>query len=366
MATPTTVTWARDPHTAAKHRLLRRYLQAWFPIMAKQFREKGFTYADGFAGPGEYTNSQESSPLVALEQALRSEVTQYNTPCRVVLLEADPRRANRLAQVVSARFPVIGMQPTLRLILKNGSCATDLISELTACGAWTGPVFANLDGWGVDTPFDVVARIAKQPSSEVLVTFKDSWFTRFATIDDVEAGDRVFGDKAWRVVTDLPTSDKKAFLVSQYRSRLASVGLTHTLTFEMLDEGGHSLFLVFGTASKHGVEKMKDALWSVDPVGGGRFRDPSDPDQLSFDIDHPDFHPLERSVVSWLTGGPMSLEQLGEHAQEHTIYKASHVKDVVDSLETRTVVRKTSNGRSHAERIYSLTNDGHPLVSALF
>ena len=37
MAVPTGVLWPRDPHTAAKHALLRCYTSAWFPIMARQF-----------------------------------------------------------------------------------------------------------------------------------------------------------------------------------------------------------------------------------------------------------------------------------------------------------------------------------------
>ena len=50
VAVPTDVLWKRDLHTAAKHTLLRRYQSAWFPIMARQFREDGITFFDGFAG----------------------------------------------------------------------------------------------------------------------------------------------------------------------------------------------------------------------------------------------------------------------------------------------------------------------------
>ena len=62
MAVPTGILWGRDPHTAAKHTLLRRYMSAWFPIMANQFRDMGITFFDGFAGLGEYMNAQDSSP----------------------------------------------------------------------------------------------------------------------------------------------------------------------------------------------------------------------------------------------------------------------------------------------------------------
>lgn len=30
------VLWSLDPHTAAKHRVLRSYVEAWIPIMAQQ------------------------------------------------------------------------------------------------------------------------------------------------------------------------------------------------------------------------------------------------------------------------------------------------------------------------------------------
>ena len=52
MAVPTGILWERDRHTAAKHTLLRRYMSAWFPIRAKQYRDIGITFFDGFAVQG--------------------------------------------------------------------------------------------------------------------------------------------------------------------------------------------------------------------------------------------------------------------------------------------------------------------------
>ena len=36
MADALPTTWAADPHTLAKHAILQRYLQAWFPILSRQ------------------------------------------------------------------------------------------------------------------------------------------------------------------------------------------------------------------------------------------------------------------------------------------------------------------------------------------
>ena len=228
---------------------------AWFPIVAR-YSSGGVTYVDGFAGPGEYTNSTESSPSIAIAQARRTDVAKWGNPVRLLLLENDRRRVDHLRDLVHSQYPDAALPGVVKIEIRQGDCGTDLLPTLDQIGAWNGPVFANLDGWGVDTPFHVVKRIAENASSEVLVTFADSFFKRFATVTRNTSGDDVFGDSNWRRVQDLPTAEKRPFLVGEYRERLHGVGLKHTLTFEMIDEGGHTLFLIFGTARIEGVEKM--------------------------------------------------------------------------------------------------------------
>jgi three-Cys-motif partner protein len=210
---PTEVLWERDPHTAAKHTLLRRYLMAWFPIMAKQFRTEGITFLDGFAGPGEYKNSKESSPVIAMTQALRREVVEQQTLTRLVFIEKDKRRAEHLAALLNERFPPADRPTGLVAQINHGKVATLYEQAIAAVGGWEGPVFANLDGWGADTDYTIVKRVAKQQSSEVLVTFQDQFFTRFADVEEQEAGDRVFGFRDWREVANEPTSNKKPYLL---------------------------------------------------------------------------------------------------------------------------------------------------------
>lgn len=68
MTTPRSVLWALDPHTTAKHRLLRAYLDRWLPIMAT-YQEK-LLLVDGFAGPGRYAGGEDGSPLIMLKAFL--------------------------------------------------------------------------------------------------------------------------------------------------------------------------------------------------------------------------------------------------------------------------------------------------------
>ena len=64
MATPRTLLWPLEPHSKAKHLVLRNYLDAWLPILGS--RSGRILFVDGFAGPGQYESGEEGSPVVAL------------------------------------------------------------------------------------------------------------------------------------------------------------------------------------------------------------------------------------------------------------------------------------------------------------
>lgn len=65
---PDPTQWPLDPHTAAKHEILRRYLNAWFPILGTY--NGRVVFLDGFAGPGIYSQGEPGSPIVALRTLL--------------------------------------------------------------------------------------------------------------------------------------------------------------------------------------------------------------------------------------------------------------------------------------------------------
>ncbi|MYH72240.1 MAG: three-Cys-motif partner protein TcmP, partial [Acidimicrobiia bacterium] len=68
MTAPQETVWSIEPHTAAKHELLKHYLNAWFPILAS--RERRIMFLDGFAGPGIYSDGSPGSPVIALRTLL--------------------------------------------------------------------------------------------------------------------------------------------------------------------------------------------------------------------------------------------------------------------------------------------------------
>ncbi len=352
MAAPTSLLWTRDPHTRAKHDMLSSYLDAWFPIMASSWRSTGATYAEGFAGPGEYTHGDLGSPILALQAAAR-EAAKHPTELRMIFVEERQDRLAHLKALV-ARLGLAGNGICVSYV--GQPCETHLIPALDEAGAWGGPMFVNLDGWGVDTPYAIVERVGRASSSEVLITLETQWFTRFATMEHVTAGDIVFGETGWREVVSQDSRSKKRFLAERYLSRLNGAGFEFTLSFEMVDEGGNGLFLVFGTHKLIGVEKMKDAMWSIDKVSGQRFRDPRDLNQQTFEaIDSdPDLSLLVQQVLERVERGPQSLEDLKEFALRETMFKKAHADPAVRKLESLGKVERT-RARKHEDVTVSLT-----------
>ncbi len=85
------------PHTAAKHLLLKRYLDRWFPILGKY--NQRINYIDGFAGPGEYEDGESGSPLLAIEAAkyhVEHGTLAPNVEINFMFVEARPDYAQHL------------------------------------------------------------------------------------------------------------------------------------------------------------------------------------------------------------------------------------------------------------------------------
>ncbi|MFD1501482.1 three-Cys-motif partner protein TcmP [Streptosporangium lutulentum] len=373
MPTPQPLLWSCAPHTRAKHELLRRYLEAWFPILLQGPRAREcVTYVEGFAGPGIYKTGEPGSPIVALQVFLRQRrLLDTGKRTNVVLIEERADRLERLKKEVNDATTQYGNVPEgMRIEFRNDRCADTLLSALDAVKAMNTPIFAFLDSWGgPDIPLDVARAIAGVPSSEVLVTFGTRFLMQFGKAETHQAaGDQAFGGPSWRKVWDLPSDKKKSFLVSTYRESLKAAGFRYVLSFEMLGEGGHDLHLVYGTTNALGLEKMKEAMWKVDPIRGVNYRDPRDPDQLSLEFSfNPDTGPLRRAILEELTKGERTLAQLREFALLETVYRPPQATTVVRDLLGRGLVeRDPVRGQLSADKVIRLVPKASPEMDPLF
>jgi three-Cys-motif partner protein len=336
MPVPTDVIWECKPHTLAKHKILQRYLEAWYPIFMQESWCTSATYAEGFAGSGVYKDGHPGSPVIAADVFLERRHLLAGKTINMVLVDADKRRLQRLRYEMGIALNRNGNPPAeLKVCYEEGECADKLLDTLARAGALQAPIFAFLDSFGgPDIPLALARAIAKQPSSEVLVTFGTNFLTRFGTGQRYQqSGDEVFGSPCWQRVHHLPANKKKEFLVSTYRDSLKTAGFPFVVSFEMIDDTGSDLHLVFGTTNRRGLEKMKDAMWQVDPVHGVHYRDPRDPNQMALEFNlHPHLEPLIHALLRELTRLDCTLAQLQDHALLETIYRGPHATSALRSM----------------------------------
>jgi three-Cys-motif partner protein len=86
MSKPPETVWDLEPHTAKKHEILRRYFQAWLPIMVRW--NNRVLFIDGFAGPGEYSRGEDGSPVIVLKAA-RDHTHKFEAELVCLFVEAD-------------------------------------------------------------------------------------------------------------------------------------------------------------------------------------------------------------------------------------------------------------------------------------
>lgn len=254
MAVPKDAVWERDPHTAAKHDLLKRYLEAWAPILLS--RNDVISYAEGFAGAGIYKHGEPGSPVIAYD-VFTSALHKYPKRMRMILMEEDSRRVEELERqmaLVRSRH-TDDVTERLAVDIRHGDYHPSLLQKLRSIGSLGKPLFALLDSFGgPDIPYSLLHELGRYRSTEVMVTFEPSFLTRFAQNHDGhrQRGDEAFGSQDWQAVFQQPSPLKFAFLREQYRDTLRRAGFSHTLYFEMVDEGSRKLYLIFGTQHERG------------------------------------------------------------------------------------------------------------------
>lgn len=184
MAIPATTHWPIQPHTQTKHLILRRYLAAWLPIMARY--NGRIIFIDGFAGPGRYSGGEEGSPIIALKALL--EHRYFKQPQRerkVVLLfiEQDEARTAALQREVDEFKKAQAIPDWVKTDVRHGEFApviTELLDKVAKEGHRLAPTFVFIDPFGfAGVPMRVIARIVENPSCECLITFMYESVNRF-------------------------------------------------------------------------------------------------------------------------------------------------------------------------------------------
>lgn len=324
------------PHTAAKHLLLKRYLDRWFPILGKG--DRSINYIDGFAGPGEYQGGEEGSPQVAIGAA-KAHVDRGTLAPDVQIdftfVEADPHSAENLRSKLSA----LTLPPSFTWSVVPGEFAEVIGAELDQIersGTALAPTFAFVDPFGFSgIPLDLMARILRYPKCEVFVNVMVEFINRFLEHPNeqvVAHFPQTFGTDE---VLEIPSrlGDRVAAILALYRSQLGTLA-RYVGRFDMhgrRDRKTYSLF--FASNHPRGFEKMKEAMWSVDKAQGSRFSDADPGESYAFEL-FP-FWPLWDQLLARFAGQRVPMEDVERFVVEETDFLPTHARTIFKECERK-------------------------------
>jgi len=278
--------WSIEPHTKAKHQILKDYLKGWFPILST--RQGRIIYLDGFAGPGIYAGGEEGSPVIALRTAISHKLTERFNEIVFAFIEKDKERARKLGEVIKSKFPNTPKNFKIEVLGAEFAPTLDsVLNELEKRGVKLAPTFAFLDPFGFSGfPMKLVRRLLSYDKTEVLITFMVDALNRFA-VEHPDLCDELFDTPKWRdTLKSRDTELRERQLVDLYVKQLKEANVPHVRTFQMIGQQNRPIYyLVYGTKHWKGMEVMKEAMWNVDRRGTYSFSDITDPGQ-SFLIDY--------------------------------------------------------------------------------
>lgn len=286
MSKPNETTWAIEPHTQAKHEILRRYLGAWFPILSKLHGR--IIYIDGFSGPGEYLGGEPGSPIIALDVAT-NHIAQLDNDLLFQFVDERPDRIEHLDQLLSQKtipnnFKIITTQGKFHEVL------TLILERLDQEGKRIAPTFAFIDPFGFSgVPIELIHRLLAHKRTEAFITFQVSFINRFLKHPDNQVKAHfveLFGTSEVLKIAQ-SSGDRVTNLRNLYQEQLKQKA-SFVRYFQMKDRRNTPIYdLFFAGNHELGHCKMKEAMWRVDPEGDFIFSDATNPDQpVLFTLDH--------------------------------------------------------------------------------
>ncbi|MGQ9712917.1 MAG: three-Cys-motif partner protein TcmP [Desulfotomaculales bacterium] len=328
------VLWEKAPHTEMKHEILRRYLEAWLPILGSW--NDRLAIIDGFAGPGEYEGGELGSPPIILDTIIRHKLKDRVGEIVLLFIEKDGERADFLekllvrryfpAKIGGAAYELEGGRIKFQVV-KGEFEATlkEILDGLQERGAQLVPCFAFIDPFGPSgMPMELIARYMAHPKSETLINFALDAVNRFLTAPTHEKiFDELYGCPDWRRFRSVEGAEQHRGLLELYISQLKSVaGAEYVLPFLMKDDRNRDLYhLVFATKHWRGLDVMKQAMWRTDPTGNFQFSDYTyDPNQLHLFPPKPDFRDLAELVWQNFRGQTVTPREIEEWVVVGTRY----------------------------------------------
>lgn len=363
------ILWEAPPHTLAKISILRAYLARWFEILGRSKFRQSLWYIDGFAGPGEYTNSSAGSPVAAISsasEALQKVGVQWKAgKIHCVFIEQDAKRfehlKNRLGTAVN--------EPKLETHFFN----LPFVDGLAALKNKTPnpfssalPLFAFIDPFGAKgVPFAEIRDLLSRDAAEVLINFDSDGIGRIFRAEEAANHESIlngiFGDDAWKAELAKHRASHELYrgVLDLYKQKLRALpNVRYVFAFEMRSAKNIiDYHLVFASQHPLGLRKMKEAMKTIDKSGEFCFSDAHLNQSKMFRFDDPSAHSPQ--LFEQFRGWTVKYHELNDYALNETPFMDP--KSMLKDLEGKGLIQVNSSdanrrkGTFNEEKLIGIT-----------
>ena len=363
------VLWPAPPHTLAKISILKAYLSRWFEILGRSKSRQNLWYIDGFAGPGEYTNSPTGSPVAAItsvNEALQSVGGQWRAgEVHCVFIEENPERFAHLKNKLSAT----DNHQKIHTHFFNST----FVDGLSALRQQTqnpfsppSPLFAFVDPFGAKgIPFADIKDLLSRESSEVLINFDSDGIGRIFRAEEAanheEILNEIFGDDSWKTELAKHRLSHELYrgVLALYKQKLLALPkVRYVFAFEMRSaKNTIDYHLVFASQYPLGLEKMKEAMKTIAKNGDYCFSDAHLNQAAMFRFDEPSIYSPQ--LFEQFRGRVVNYLELNDYALNETPF--TNPKSMLKDLEGKGLIQvrsgdlKRRKGTFNEENLISIT-----------
>lgn len=269
-----------DGLQAVKHRVLGRYLDAWFPKLSSFGGQ--LLYLDCHAGRGRHETGDPGSPIIVLERLrkhrhLKKILARVEISCH--FFELNEANAERLRDEIDR----LGQLPDRLHVQVHPADYEQALSrrldQLESTGAELPPSFAFLDPYGFKLSMRFLNRVLNAGRTETLINFMYRYIDMAITQPALAPIlDELFGTRAWRRLRSIEESEARfSETVKLFSSQLSA---DYVSWLVMRGDFGEVKYLLFhATNSVEGRRVMKDAIWATLPDGSFTAFERDRPDQ---------------------------------------------------------------------------------------
>lgn len=363
------VLWEAPPHTLAKISILQAYLLRWFGIMGRSRVGQNLWYVDGFAGPGEYTNSAAGSPIAAVasaREALASVGAHWKAgKIHCLFIEQEISRFEHLQNKVG----VVLENSKIETHFYNSSFVEGLpVLKATTPNPFTSAsaLFAFIDPFGAKgVPFSCIKDLLSRDGAEVLINFDSDGIGRIfragVNANHEAILNEVFGDDSWKaeLAKHRPSHELFRGVLDLYKQKLRGLpNVRYVFAFEMRSaKNTIDYHLVFASQHYRGLEEMKVAMKTIDGSGEFCFSDAHLNQSKMFRFDDPSAYTMQ--FYEQFCGRTVEYSELRDYALNESPFTNPKGMLKVLELKGRVTVKsrdsKRRKGTFNEDKLVNIT-----------